>query len=489
MFQRTISAKKAGNLITEYSLKLFFAAILALTNLSGFRLHADQGTGTNLLALALPWSSIQSNLQGILEQEAATKKTFKIPSRTFSIDGIDLMLGEIIAELSGEASSLIVNKAGFHVVGETLQLDARIGGVEIDQVLERSFDGHRVNIRIQAHCEPFSLQVRQGYVKSQYSWKTTNLGLQIQADLFQLNFQPDSISISDLNCFGLEGLATEIKTGLFASLKNPEKLQKILSAEIEKKMNSLMAEKWALYQVGNQYQVQEHGLLIYRASGLLLEFDPEIFSFRIGEINQGPQVVLTEKNLNQLALQQIKQFSQQKINVGDLPDFQRLLRSRFLQFFVWPDLMNFSKSAKFEAETSFIEKLTLTKSGQGYELTGVVNSTLRGERNRILRDYLRLTSQMSARVDSQILEGQLLLDIHNSQSQMSWKFFDDYKKEFSPSARISGTIQKKLNEAITRSRRISTVLPRMDIGGSQWKIKSVNHRGNFAEFAVAPWQK
>lgn len=475
--------------MTDHSLMVFFVVVFSINILSGDRLQADQGPAGHLLAFALPWSSLQSNLQAVLTQEAATKKTFKVPSRVFPMDGIDLNLGETVAEVGGEASGVVVDKSGIHVVGDSMQIVARVSGLSIDQVLERTFDGHRVNIRIQAHCEPFSLQIHQGRVISQYSWKSTGLGLQIQAELFQLHFQPELVSISDLNCFGLEGLGAEIKANIFASLKNPEKLQNLLSGAIEKKINSFIAEKWAFYQVGSQTQVQENGLLIFHASGLSLDFDPEILAYRISQVDQGPQIVLTEKNLNQLAVQQITQFSKQKINLSDLPDFQKLLKSRFLQFFVWPDLMNFSKSAKFEAESNSIDQLTLSKAGQGYDLTGVVNSTLRGERKHFLRNYLKLSNRISAKVDPQVSEGQLFLDIHPSQSQMSWKFFDDYQKEFSPSARISGTIQKKLNEAIIRNRRVSTTLPTLEIGGQIWKIKSVNHRGNFAEFAVAPSQK
>jgi hypothetical protein len=494
MFQDGRSRQKLVNLARIHLLKAIFLKIVFVPFiLSGLlaspRLFADEGPGQNILGIALPWSGLQSNFQSLLREEVAAKKTFRVPSQIVEVDGIDLKVGEIEGFLGGEAPVVAVNHLGITVKGASLDLEGRVNGISIDQVLERNFDGHHIRIRIQAQCEPFSLRISKGGVISRYSWQTTNQGLQIHPETFELHFQPELVSIGEIKCLGLEGLGPEVRLNLFANIKNPARLEVLLRTEIEKKVNALLKEQWLLFQVGSQYRIQENGILIFRVSGLSLDFDPEILSYQIGSNDQGTHLVLTEKNLNQLILQQIQQVSRRKINLNEIPDFQKLLKSRFLQFFVWPDLMNFPKLAKFEGETTSVDMLSLSKSGQGYSVRGVVNSAVRGERKRLLRDYLVLSNKISAQVEVQVSDGQMFLDIHNSRSEMKWAFAKSYQIEFSPSPRISASIIRKLNDNLTQDRRVSMDLLTFEVGGRVWKIKGVNYRGGFAEFSVAPIQK
>lgn len=99
-----------------------------------------------------------------MQQEVAAKKILRAPSQMVVIDGIDLKVGEIEGFLGGEAPVAAVNHFGISVKGASLDLEAQVNGISIDQVLERNFDGHHIRIRIQAQCEPFSLRVAKGGV-------------------------------------------------------------------------------------------------------------------------------------------------------------------------------------------------------------------------------------------------------------------------------------------------------------------------------------
>lgn len=446
--------------------------------------QVGQTQSPGYFAVSLPWVGLQSEVQGVIGKESERRLPIQIPGQVISVQGLDFQLGEVRALVSGAPTDALVNQTGVRLRGESLEMTAQVMGIFIDQIIERVINGHRVRIRVQAQCEPFQVQFRQGNLNMTYAWKDTAEGLRIQSELFQVVIPQEMVTVGELKCQGLEGLGAEIQAAIYFAVKNPERLQNMAKFALEKRMNDFISEKWKLLQLGTQYRVQKYGILFFRNFDFPAEFDSEILRYQIDEKDVEPRVVMTEKNLNHIILQRIQQFSKQKVSLNEVSAFQRILRSRFLQFFLWPDLLNFSKSARFEIESSALQNLTLHKTAGGYDVGGIVLSTVRGERRKVLRDYLKLSSRIRASVDSQISGGRLVLNVHDVQSEMSWKFASDYEEEFSPSTHISSTIRNKINESIMTDRQFTVGLPVTEVGGRQWKMKSMFHRDQFVEILL-----
>lgn len=473
----------------------FFISFLFMSLLFGASAHSDPTPTTppGIIAVAAPWGFLQNELHTFVQQEVQKSLKFTSPSRTIIVKGVGLLMGEIDVNLIGLNSDAKMGYNGIQFLGNSLQMLAQVRGLSIDQVIERTVEGHNLRFRIQGQCGPFKVRFSQGQAGTRFMWRPAEEGLQLTADYLQVDIPQEKIAIEELKCQGLEGLGAGVESEIVTLLADPRKIESLIKVPLLERLNNLISSKWSQYQLGQMYQIQKNGIVFYRTTNLEFDSDLSLAQYQIPDPAStasaasvlSPMVIMTEKNLNAFIEIRIYKSSHRKVDVSAIPEFSRLLKSKFQQFFVWPDLKNFSKSAKFELETVDTQNLTVNQSGGVYSVGGVAVSVLRGERGGVLRDYLNLTHRIQALVDPVIGDGKLTLKIHDVRSTGGWKFSEAYVKSFHPTERIGLPIQKKLINAITADRQVELALPVTELGGRSWKIKGIQHRpGSFVEMPL-----
>lgn len=261
-----------------------------------------------------------------------------------------------------------------------LQAQIQIGEIKVDQIIEQRMGSVRARLRIFALCRGAVAQVdgNLSYLKSDVIPVLT--GSELKAQLFntQVFFENPQVQITNLQCEGAQGFDSYLKTELQTLLQNSSHLSMALQNEY---MNQLNQELSKLKVTWNQPQ------LLLKDSRFQAWVFPQAIEFlengewlsrgiiRFNFIRQNYQITASEKELVNPVLRFTKipkllsdqtelvlpentvlevvraylnpQYWTSIYHSSESSEFKKLMKSRFKQFFVWTDLMNFSKSTDF----------------------------------------------------------------------------------------------------------------------------------------------
>lgn len=149
----------------------------------------------------------------------------------------------------------------------------------------------------------------------------------------------------------------------------------------------------------------------------------------------------------------------------EIAGFRRLMSSRFLQFFVWADLMRFPKSTDFHFMTSTYGTLTLAPagSGVGYTLsTQIASRMLYPEAGR-WAPYMTFYSPVHAQLAMTVADSKLRVRMSGApRTGLQYRFDVPAAKLYSRSVGIS-TIESEVKSFLAQE-VFEIALPRLGLG-------------------------
>jgi len=436
------------------------------------------------IAQWIPWSFISEELK-------------KIPFSFHSIhESWTMQFGEWTPKTSGAELTMIsgpseiqINETGVQASAQNISAKIAINGLNIDQVIVREINGNQIRIRVQAQCQPFQIQIQSFSVVAQAAFVKQGNAWSPQLSSVQLQIPSPSWTVSPIACQGPQGLDQSIMKLIQDSLSNPASLQEVLKNWLAPQINqlwkanwdSLLAENWQSLKIKSMSEPMIKGFFLRGQIETLK--NTQVFlsnQLEMPENTLSPQLLLSTEGFTALAEDNLKNFSVQNFNLQQVPGFQKVMNNRFIQLFVWPDLLHFSRKTPFYLSTvPETTQMSLQSKGSGiWDLTMQTKGFVQVDRKGKSWKYLHWGIGMTAQLQTQVKDSKLQFTTTNSHSNLNWNFDEDYVKAFRPSSRISSSVLQEAGKALFENRTIEKELPVLNLKGRQWKLNGWNQKGS-----------
>lgn len=369
-------------------------------------------------------------------------------------------------------SSQIENQViDFELDWENPSLD--VGRFEIHDVIVRRVSGINLTIYLDGACRDMSVQIPSAgwKVKGSLKWEVTPQG--IQASWLNFQFSMNSSAVSSVNmgqCEGPQAIQQELRSTIESMTRDQAWMQDVLKTGILDWIGgSLKSLQSELLQT-RSVKLKEDLILSWIPDGIeglghgMLRLPGKFAVVKEGG-EKNSQVIERSYEVSSLsgvkesgfilpvdAVQQVLQFAYRngeliyRINSSDVDSFSSLMQSRLLQFFIWPDLMSFSKKTQFYFDISSRKAPRLSNGIMAQD--GVVQYDIQAP---LLVNqwapfggqyvpYVDFVSPLRGTLSAQIAEGKFVLNIQPQSLKVSSLF----RSEFSILRRVNTWIATSL---------------------------------------------
>ncbi len=408
--------------------------------------------------LLVPWSYIQDTFLSKPESLTINEQNISI-----KVSDIPVQLSRIAGYIDYTLNPLEINNDKTQVSSQSLTVMLQISGFNVEKEFIKTVGGVQVKVKLKAECGAFTLSQNETQLTSSLRWISSGNTIKSKIESLNLVWPENSWKISTITCTGPKGFADVVQNELQTKLTRPDELVPFIKSKLEMKINSNLEQYLKPFRQNQIFKNIE-----YRMANVESIFQKGfLFKLNLQVNNNNPAKIsidLNEELLHQDLKNPILVFNLaglQTVSQDLLPErwdsklenfegFKKLMRSRFMQLFVWPDLWQYPKSSSFpmilnlekDAKIVLNDDLTAT-------LKGTLNTWIQSQRDGKNWDYLYLKSGLQAVLKYKIQENQLVFDVSGLTQTTELKFFPDYLQTFFPSDYIAKkTIEKSVVESL-----------------------------------------
>lgn len=459
-------------------------------------------------AVFTPWSVFHESLAKFSESHRTFRQ--RIDSADWSLGGFNWRLTGISWEATSDFEPVRGEGGSVSLTSRSTSFQLAVEKLSIDQVLIQKVNGFDVRVRVRAECGPLRLSQNQAAVSGLLATRFENRDLLTSLESFDLNWPARSWEISDFECRGPGGFSVVLKNELGDSLVSSEEikpwLRDLLGAAIQDEANRTLEKlkvpallpiegsKLNLRSLFVGFESRAEGVL--SRAELRWSDDPEagsvplpsqISTERLGA--SGPVLVASTSAVSALIRAHFAaEPSWKSVDLRGFDTFMRILNSRFLQFFVWPDLFNFPKSSPFQLAVGKPSALDLKWNTDGTaRIQTRSHAWVQAPRNSQWWNLLFLESSAEGIVVPRIADGTLSLQAQLRATGFRSGFGRDYYDRFRPNTWLATGLLQDFLAKMLSSQTVSTPLPILDLGlvgratPAAWKTMD-------AEIAVIPFR-
>ncbi len=415
--------------------------------------------------------NIQLNWQDWTPQVSSIKSTFSPAAISISLDQKGILLN-------------------YGTVESSPSLKIEIGEFDLDQTVYRDFGGNKIGIRIKAHCDPF--QVNLGSLLVSLSAPFVQQGKFFLPKVQDVKISyGSSPSVSAVRCYGPLGFEQRVTTLVLETLKNTSFLEAFIKSEINKisaeklqsQFQNWMKSKNQNLQLLENSSAFEHGLYLkfllpYPGSqgSENFELPPEYLRDEPDQPEK-VQTLISNESLQKIFSEKVSQQKLVNYNLQNIPSFSSFMNNRFIQLFVWSDLLHYSRKAPFYLNTEEVSSLNLQPVADGqWNVQMVINGNVMSERKGKGWRFLEWSMGISSRMGLNIQEGKAIVSTENSVSNLSFSYGAEYEAAFDPGKPSAKTIKKALQSALAQ-KSFEIELPSLLLNESIWKMQSWSQSG------------
>jgi len=370
-----------------------------------------------------------------------------------------------------ETADLQKQEVGFEL--DWIEPVVNVGRFEIHDTLSRQIGGANIIIHLDGACNNMVIRVPNGQwkVKGMLRWTWSNQGMIVSWKDFQFAMNDAAQATVDLGqCEGPQGIHQELRTAIETVSRDHAWMQDVLKEGVLEwvsgSMGKLQTELLKVRQVDvkpglamswQPEELSDVGQGVIRVAGQIL-----VVKDGVGEYTQTlersydlPSLGLVKESgfvLPKDTLQALVNFMHKNGELGyranskDIDSFKGLMSSRFMQFFVWPDLMSFSKSTQFYFDVSS-EKAPVLSNGVMLKNGGIqyaVQAPLIVNQWAPTKDkyvpYVDFRSPLKGNLSAKINKGKFVLQLNPGQMNVT----SGFRREFSLFRRVNTWIATSL---------------------------------------------
>jgi hypothetical protein len=370
------------------------------------------------------------------------------------------------------------SKTTINLASTSLEASIRIAALTVDHIIERDVGGIIGRFRIQARCENVNLNLTKNAGHFALSLSPRVNAGQVGADVqgFDLAWSPGAWSIQgELKCEGAEGFDNLIKEQVQVFAQDSEKFlapQKALIAEyLENYFSSLNFDLATPRELVSARSDIKTSLVFDEtkedSSQGLWAKGRVIMEFQKSTRNKSQKLVLQSSIFSESAGSQVlirlppefarevvaEAFSanswSQRFASSSIPGFSTVMNSRLTQLFVWPELRNYSRSAKFLFDLNSKKDFEVSGEGLQYSVKSSLQAKMWAPRSSGYVPFMYFTMPMNSKVQLSVSKGVLKTKLPNPSLGLSYSWDSDYVRKYNPSERFSASkIRDKVQDGL-----------------------------------------
>lgn len=465
-------------------------------------------------ALVLPWNFVQQSISSYTRSNPGPIQ-FDLGPQTFDVQGTPITI-------SGAHVDVVMSVKPVQAVGaetlwqtEVLKTQISLPGVSITKTVEEIHNGVRVIVTVSAQCSPFILIQNQGQAQMRWQWSASSSGDSLRADLksFDLNWPANSWQVSQLICQGPNGFGELVQAELQKQLAQPDAIAALAKTYLQTAVSNQLNQNLGRWRKPTTVSAEGQPVSLVLSGTQTLTSKGLLFSglLRVGtkapsrndqfvplqatealyqKVGSQPTLIISKKSVESLVAQK-NLWPQSTVSLNKISAFQDLLSNRFIQFFIWPDLFNYSTTSPFNliSEVQGSPKIVLGTQNNA-TVQAPVSSWIVSKRENRSWYYLHLKSQVSGNMTYGVSKGTFNVTLKKSNVKSEVGFGVDYLKAFYPNTFIStSTIQDAVNQASTVEKRSITIPLVQVFDGLKLRAESMSRPSEnffFVNWAVVP---
>ncbi|WP_235046077.1 hypothetical protein [Bdellovibrio bacteriovorus] len=381
--------------------------------------------------------------------------------------------------LSGSQSALELSSKG-------LAAELKIAEVMVDHLVERNVGGIIGRFRVQAQCKDIVLNLKSG--EGQFAMKVTpNVGSTqagANVDSVALSWNPGAwVVAGNVQCSGAEGfsdiLMNEVTkiTNDSASFVEPQK--ELIKSYVQKYLEGVTfdfsgSRKLVVARPDIEVTMSVQSFQDLGTEGLLAKGTLAVSFTRVAEdskkvlkLDEGSAVSSSSASLRlpkdfiNVVLSEAYKGNTwlHQISSSKLPGFSTIMNSRFVQLFIWPELMNYSKSAKFLFDLYSDKDVQITGKGLQYSVKTTMYAKMQAPKSGSYISFMNFTLPFNSKVTLKLDDGKVQAKFVNPTLGMTGVYDSTYISRYSPSRRFkSATIRDRIIDSLW-GQSVSMTLP------------------------------
>jgi hypothetical protein len=452
--------------------------------------------------LRIPWNLLSNSLSSAAEQGF---QRIQIPNQTVYHQDIPVEINNIQMDISYRLRPFGIYGLQTQIQSDYLRIRAVLGEIKISKTIERIVNGTTVQVSLTAVCEPTVLFQNEASIGSVINLSASQGSLTAQINDLDFNWSVPW-TVEDMSCTGPVDLAEMLKQQFQRQLSEIEPLKLIVKTYLQNYLQTVINSIVEKSKISVQWSALDNqslgiginqifeadsknismgGVLAYQNENPQrdLQFDFNATDLAETQINENLQMVFPESWL--IATMESLSVSKQSLYRAELNSFKSFssfLKNRFLQFFLWPDLMNFSKKARFTVILNASEPAKLswpdTKTNQ-IQVSALMNAWISGQRNNEMQDYLYLKNSVSFTSEFKILDESLNLSFQNISARVKTQVQPSYQQKFGFSGWLATSVLKKSIVSALNNQAFAVKIPQAQIGGQTFAVDSLNRENGF----------
>ena len=370
-----------------------------------------------------------------------------------------------------------------------------VGHFEIHDTIVRDVGGARIIIVLDGTCSNMQVRIPNGQwkVRGTLKWNWTPSGLQVnwQDFAFASSGAPTAVDLG--HCTGPAGLNEALRDAIHTASRDNAWMQDILRDGVL---------DWVEGSLGSLQQELMKTREVNLRPGLVLTWQPnDMGDSGNGLIRIGGQMILSKQNrpaseetlhrtytaatlagaqesgfvLPKDTLPKMIGFLQANGELGyraeskEISAFQGLMKSRFLQFFVWPDLLKFAKTTQFYFDVSAEKVPSLTNGRAGthgvvYDVQAPLLVKQWAPTATAYVPYVDFRSPMTGQMSAHLENGELKLQVYTNKLNVSSQFRTEFSKFRKVTTRISNSLLGSRVADYLNSKPLSLKVPDWTLG-------------------------
>jgi hypothetical protein len=465
----------------------------------------------------IPWSFVQ---KWINERDVGTQTLIdeRIERIDFNVSDIPVHIpwAQIVAHGSFAPVQVSSNMTRWQT--NQLSLDLHLAGFEIQKEFVKEIDGATVIVTLKARCGDFAIRQNQAQFMTGLAWQAIDQGFQLSAEELNLAWPVNSWSVDSLICQGPEGFGEMVQRQISEALRDPQQIEIILKPLVQSRLNNYLAKsleplKKPMFLENNKiFSVQIGRTQVAPDQGLIIQMDivtsPEYQEASPAHVanlvlppgawsqaDQGPLLILPKKFFQDMA-RHGKIFPRLENKLNEIPAFRKILGSRFLQFFFWPELRKFKKDAPFQA-TSLVQgqdyaapansPIVRFIGGQRLAVSAGISTWVRAERDGQEINFGYFETSLKSEMSYHLQNGEMIFKLENPDLNIKASYAAEYLAKYKPKTKFPLSRLEKGMRAQLQLRNFKLALPVMDLESlgmkDQLRAGSVSEQGENLVFS------
>lgn len=402
--------------------------------------------------------------------------SWAVPDRNYATpDGEVLLSGlQLDAATKFHEPQLEADGESVSFVSKDLRADLSIQVISIDQYIEREVGGVIGRFRIQARCENVRLKMKPGQgiftMRLRPTFNRAVLGVQVED--VSLHWTTAAWELAPLTCTGAEG---------FEDLIAAEILRLSGDDSVAQEHKNILLEFARSFASAHVIDLSKPRELTSPWPGLKLSLQMQDFVvrpesavlrgvLRVDFIHQGSgdeiflklpsgasdsdsvvtaQLRIPESFVLVLARQLFASHSWKKrLSSEQIPGFRTLMSSRWTQFFVWRELLRFSKSAEFLFDVSPAKDPLVKGSKLRYQVRTAIAARMYAPKGGHYVPFMDFNIPFTSRVHLGVGRGNLTADFREVNLELQGQWVPSYLRTYHPYRKFAAAkIQPRLRQA------------------------------------------